>query len=146
MRQKISILLAVVLAGIGVFSTNTYAKEPEAKTVVSEIRPELEESNVARNSAFLMNDGGILQYGAKDYTINVPKSTTYTLTLSVKNLEGSDGVWMILQKANSSATVDTVVRTGSFQKRYYLTAGTWYLRLASPSGVHSFGVSIHETF
>ena len=86
--------------------------------------------SVVSESSTIFFDAGVLANDTKQFTITVPKSTTYTFTMSVRNSSGGDGIWTIFQKSGAGATIDKVI-LGSFQQRYRLTSGTWYLRITS---------------
>lgn len=140
MKIKLKKILCTMLATlicIGTFGTPASAAEKETVTVDSV-------ETVDPRSATVLSEGGILSNDTKLFTFTVPSSTTYTFTMSVRTISGSDGIWTILQKEGKSATIDRNI-SGSYQQRYTLTSGTWYLRLTT-SGTCSYSVSIHETF
>ena len=143
MKIKLKKFLCTMLTAlicIGTFCTTASAAEKETVTVDSVDNVE----NVTTRSVTVLSEGGVLSNDTKLFTFTVPSSTTYTFTMSVGTISGNDGIWTILQKAGKSATIDKNI-SGSYQKRYTLTSGTWYLRLTT-SGTCSYSVSIHETF
>ena len=96
----------------------------------------------AANATIPFSEGGILKNNSVKYTITIPEDGTYTVTLSTRQIQGSNGVWMMLDKANVKNIIDTNVN-GSYQKRVNLTAGTYYLELYA-SGTYSYAVSIYK--
>lgn len=96
-------------------------------------------------SATILSEAGILENTTKAFTFTVPSSTTYTFTMSVRNIIGTSGIWAFLQGQNGEIKIDKIV-SSSYQKRMSLTSGTWYLRLTSSPNTCSYSVTIHETF
>jgi hypothetical protein len=140
MQIKLKKFLCTMLVSLICMSTFcTYVNAAETKSVtVNAVKPT---STVVPYGQTLISDAGIISNETKFYTITVPETATYTFTMSVKT-SNCNGVWTILQKQGAGATIDQNI-LGSYQKRYRLTSGTWYLQLACPSGTCSFAVSIH---
>ena len=138
--RKILCTMLVAIICLGTFCTSASAT---TKGTVNVESMETVESVIPRGVTVL-SESGILSNQSKTFTFTVPKSTTYTFTMSARTISGNDGIWTILQKQGSGATIDTNI-SGSYQKRFNLISGTWYLQLFT-SGTSSYAVSIHETF
>lgn len=145
MKTKLKTYLCTILSAvicICSFCITTYAAD-NTNTIINIEPEEIIELAMPRGSMPL-SEGGVLSNETKLFTFTIPSSTTYTFTISVKPSD-SNGIWTILQKAGGSAIIDKNI-SGSFQQRYYLTSGTWYLQLTSAPGTSSYAVSIHETY
>lgn len=145
MKNKLKKFLCSVLSAIiyvGILFVPTYATENTGD--VTAFNSDETSVSIAPQSSTIFYDAGVIEGTSKQFTITVPKSTTYTFTMSVRNSSGSDGVWTIFQKQNSWPTIDRVI-LGSFQQRYPLTAGTWYLRLTPAPQTCTYAISIHES-
>ncbi len=100
----------------------------------------------ARNISLTLpcNDGGLISNESRDYTLTVTEATTYTFSLATTAHSGS--LWVIFEKAGGSPRYIDRNINGSFQQRYTLSTGTYYLKLANPSGLSTFSFSFHKTF
>lgn len=151
-RKTVSFLTAFVVVltmSVPTFAQSVNVIEGDLErmpSIVQEAETE-EDTGIMPASATILQQNGILEYGQrKVFTFNIPKSTTYTLTLVVNGISGDNQVWTTLQKVGGTdKKVDRNI-TGSFQNRYSLSAGTWELILGSYSGRNIYSTTIHETF
>lgn len=129
-RKKIFAVLMVAVVCITSTCIPVLAKETNNIVISDEPRA---------NSTLIPSTGGILS-GNKTYVFDVPSNGTYTVTLSVQILNGSDGIWLLLTNSTTSY-IDTNV-TSSLQKKVYLPAGTYTIYLTT-SGTCSYGLYVY---
>ncbi len=138
-KNFFAILMAMLLC-VSTTCVTTYAAESslEASNLATS------DAEISPQSVDILTDGDYLVNSNRVYTINIPKSTTYTVTLSVRQVSGSGGIWMQLYQ-RYPYKIDTVVYD-RYQQRVYLEAGTYTLLLSSTNGSCSYGITIHQTF
>lgn len=141
-NKILCLLLATIMCSSALY-VSSYASE--YSNAVTDVKCDESVDIFAASSATLLSEGGVLENTTKSFTINVPESTTYTFTIVVRPINGSDGLWTTFQKSGYTPILDRNIN-GSFQQRYELSSGTWYLRLTSAPGTCVYSVSIHRTF
>ena len=149
MKQTFKKLFCTLLSAvicISTFGVTAFAAEDidRVENIVLDEVAEVE-GVASTYSTTVLSDGGVLANSTKTLTFYVPESSTYTFTMSVSQISGSGGVWAILQKSGGSAIMDRTI-TSSYQKRFNMTSGTWYLQLTSAPGTAAYSVTIHKTF
>ena len=92
-----------------------------------------------------ISEGGYLNCSTDTYSFTLDKSTTYTVTM-VPKITSGDGIWFRVAKDGQEPFIDEPYVTSAYQKRFYLTAGSYKMMLSSPTGIATYGVSISETF
>ena len=135
-KSVVSLALALILTISG--AANVFA--------FSDIGTDSDTSEMARNVNLNIpcNDGGKISHEALQYTITVNESATYTFTMASTTQSGD--LLVIFERAGGSTRYINQNINGSYQQRFYLPAGTYYLLLANGSGVSTFSWSIHKTF
>lgn len=106
----------------------------------------INERSISPRGATILQESGIISSN-EVFTFTVPKTTTYTFSMSVTSIDGNTkGLWVMLQRNGDSSFIINKDISGSFQKRYELQSGTYTLILTCDTGRCTYGVGIHETY
>lgn len=138
-RKNILITLLVMIFVFNICCIEAYATD----VVATESQEVINNEITPRGSGDILLEGGRLSHGIKTYTVNFPRTATYTVTIAVQQIEGSGGLWVVLQDPQSVNKIDTTV-TSSYQRRIKLNPGTYNLSLVA-SGTCAYSVVISDT-
>ena len=101
---------------------------------VSNVAETVETEASINSTSYSFSQGGYLSNDWIQYTLNIPASQSYSVTISVNG-----SLWVVLEKSGGSPRPINTTLTGSYQNHLYLTSGTYYLLL---QGTGSYGIVI----
>lgn len=99
---------------------------------------------IAPHSDMILSEAAILDGTVDQFTFQVPENGTYTVTMSVRSISGSTGIWTFLQGPTGNVIIDRDI-WGTYQERHNLQRGTHVLRLTT-SGKYAYSITINRTF
>ncbi len=138
-RKNILVTLLVMIFVFNICCIEAYATD----VVATESQEVINNEITPRGSGDILLEGGRLSNGIKTYTVNFPRTATYTVTIAVQQISDKGGLWVILQDPQSVNKIDTRV-TSSYQRRIKLNPGTYTLSLVA-SGTCAYSVVISDT-
>lgn len=103
----------------------------------------------SQRTVYLLNEHGTLSSNSSNlqFTIKVPKNSTYTVTVGAGPTSGGTGkVLVTFQNSKGEFLIFQNLSATSYQKRFNLSVGTYTLTFTPTSGPSYYVATIYETF